>query len=141
MKKHQLISMTSYVLKMHENWNNNNTQYMNLSAFHSFCLCYSRFLKTPLELGQFVPCDEDGTVRSEPNKDHIYYRIAKGIAKKYFKDCEKYQQAKERVIFEGFERMDEVLRFLLDEYKTIEGLVNHKRNLTLTSSKAKSLGL
>jgi len=50
---------------------------------------YANFLKQPLELWMFVPCDDDGNVLEEikPYQDNYF----------------KYQQAKERCLFDGFE--------------------------------------
>lgn len=51
---------------------------------------YSDFLKQPLTLGVFIPCDDEGNVLEEP-VDTI------GGVELY---SEKYQQAKEKVLFE-----------------------------------------
>jgi hypothetical protein len=53
---------------------------------------YADVLKQPLKLGMFVPCDEDGNVLEEPTPEDILYDD---------NIYEQYQQAKERVLFEG----------------------------------------
>lgn len=54
---------------------------------------HSIFLKQKPEIWMFVACDEDGNILEEPNKHGLSY-------KEY---NEEYQQAQERVIFDGFE--------------------------------------
>lgn len=58
---------------------------------------YAKFLKQPLTLEKFVPCDDEGNVLEEPD-------IQIGGVEKY---SGKYQQAKERVLFKGFYSVDE----------------------------------
>ena len=60
---------------------------------------YGNFITQPLTKGMFVPCDEDGNVLREPNgfSDND---INAGQTESY---SQQYQQAKERVLFEGFE--------------------------------------
>lgn len=121
----KLISMTDYVLG-------------NQSASHYFKATqnYAKFLKQPLELWMFVPCDETGKPMVEPNDsmdDKGYYK--------------KYQQAKERVLFEGCGIMDKWCvqlsnGFLLEKVEclhnlTIEDLIQF--NLTLTQTAIKQL--
>lgn len=53
---------------------------------------YAKFLKQPLELWMFIPCDEEGNVLEKPNPlVDVNNRLKK-----------QYQQAKDRVLFEGF---------------------------------------
>lgn len=51
---------------------------------------YANFLKQPLELWMFVPCNEEGGVLEEPD----------GYSS--FEYLQQYQKAKERCLFEGF---------------------------------------
>jgi len=53
-------------------------------------LKYAKFLKQPLTLSMFVPTDDDGNVLSNPKDSTLQYQ----------KRIDKYQQAKERVIFD-----------------------------------------
>lgn len=41
------------------------------NIFASKVNTYASFLKQPLKLGMFVPCDEDGNVLEEPKKKTI----------------------------------------------------------------------
>ena len=76
----KLISMTDYVLldKHAGSPINMNKQ-------------YAHFLKQPLKLGMFFPCDEDGNLLD------AFVHIVEGVFSR------EYQQAKERVLFEGLE--------------------------------------
>ena len=122
----KLISMTDYVLldKHAGSPINMNKQ-------------YAHFLKQPLKLGMFIPCDEEGNVLEDPENTmkqgdgHVYYSADD-------EDFKKYEQAKERVLFEGFEycnKMEYVHNGLIsidEEFmqgKTIEDLIPY--NLTL----------
>ena len=139
-----LIGMTDFAL---EQGNPSNTD----SQFADKVMAYANFLKQPLELWMFVPCDEDGNVLdSEPcslgmfEKGNPYYDV-------YLKDKNEYQQAKERCLFEGFEicdRQEEVNCLVFDNEHfsikhilsgTIEDLV--KYNLKLTPTAQKQIGL
>tara|TARA_R110001632_G_scaffold109066_4_gene219199 strand:+ start:451 stop:915 length:465 start_codon:yes stop_codon:yes gene_type:complete len=64
---------------------------------------YANFLKRPLELGMFIPCDKDGNVLKELERFEHYQKYGEfGLIKGYeFQMCKQYQEAKERVIFEG----------------------------------------
>ena len=85
----KLISMTDFVLNLdNEDLNEQKIQ----SIFD-----YANFLKQPLKLEMFVPCDDDGNVLEEPDSigvgNDFYYERALG----------QYEEAKEKVLFEGFE--------------------------------------
>jgi hypothetical protein len=69
---------------------------------------YAKFLKQPLKLEMFVPCDEDGNVLEMPVNYDVWLELhnknvdgEKGTIG--FLLHEEYQKAKEKVIFEGFE--------------------------------------
>lgn len=97
---------------------------------------YAKFLKQPLELGFFIPTNENGDVLQEPNRS-THTDI----------ECEQYKQAKERCLFEGFENMPGGWARsknieIDDEFcqnRTIEDIV--KYNLELTQTAIKQLGL
>jgi hypothetical protein len=57
---------------------------------------YANFLKQHLTLGMLVPCDEDGNILEEP--DSI------GVGNEFYnqRSLDQYEQAKEKVLFEGF---------------------------------------
>jgi hypothetical protein len=71
------------------------------------CICYMHFLNQPLNLGMFVPAIEvDGKweVLEMPNKFEDWMMGAYfPSSKSHIKQLEQYQQAKDRVLFEGLE--------------------------------------
>ena len=135
---------------------------------------YANFLKQPLTLGMFIPCDENGDVlEKEPNEDELCkfcdYPSDKRHANAHSLGCEGsrcestaenylyvYQQAKERVLFEGVS-IKEFGRVVITNSKGIENTIanaNIKKcipnwtietliqwELTLTESAIKQLGL
>jgi hypothetical protein len=132
----KLISMTDFVLQgngMHE------------------VVRYANFLKKPLELWMFVPCDENGNVLEEP----LHIELYEGDT--YDLDCKLYKESKERCLFEGFEKSADYIQnsnkcFVVVAFKisiglgfkngmhqTIEDLT--KYNLQLTQTAIKQLGL
>ena len=109
---------------------------------------YAKFLKQPLTLSMFVSCDVDGNVLKELFEDfdgsnHLWIT--------------KYNEAKEKVLFEGFAWDGEYvsgnnLDFIyvdnsFCEDRTIEGFINawlHEHsvmNIELTESAIKQIGL
>ena len=86
----KLISMTDYVLEQYKINQCDEDYIFNV-------LKYANFLKQPVTLGMFVPCDENGNVLEEPKfYFHHEYKVA----------LEKYQKAKEKVLFNGFKIKD-----------------------------------
>ena len=87
-----LISMTDYVLETANSKDLMETPLQKLNKHFT----YANFLKQPLELWMFVPCDEDGNVLEEPEPTVMWTpRI------------QHYQQAKERCLFKNFEFVEE----------------------------------
>lgn len=147
----KLISLTDYVLEL---WDDKLMSEIGIIAIN-----YAQFLNQKIKLEMFVPCDEDGNVLEEP----LIYNEFVSTLKPYERD--KYQQAKERVLFEGFkiikpnehkidslngtsflQNEEENVGFIKDwedtwyfEYETIEDLV--KLNITLTESAIKKFEL
>ena len=133
----KLISMTDFVLELQE------TESRVIGTLDS-AINYANFLKQPLKLEMFVPYDEDGNVLEEriifsKDEDCVFDSS----------NFNKYQQAKEKVLFEGFKvcnrttkidcvvyNEDHITLKLLKD-KTIEYLIN--RNLTLTPTAIKRI--
>lgn len=86
----KLISMTDFVLEQKEKVNKHAIPY-RIESLHKI-ENYAKFLKQPLELWMFVPCDKNGNVLEEPLHYTEFTR----------NETNKYQQAKERCLFEGF---------------------------------------
>jgi len=118
---------------------------------------YVNFLKQPLELYMFVPCklvDGVWVVLEEPK----YFKIDNSDFNNfnYADYCLEYQQAKERVLFEGFRLngkylwMEESLFMISDNYTeslknygNIESLLKKylPKNIQLTATAQKQIGL
>jgi hypothetical protein len=104
----KLISMTDFVLEQSsilrhsgDSFNIKKYDYIIRSEY------YAKFLKQPLELWMFVPCNKNNNVLEEPLHIELYEGDTYDI------DCLEYQQAKERCLFKGFE-------ITKDKYKSIE---------------------
>lgn len=120
MKK--LIPMIDYVIGQ---WDRD----IYTDDFAQLMIKYATFLKQPLTLGMFVPCDENGNVFEYSEND---FDIS-------------YQKAKEKVIFEGCKAEKEANSYIITDSKnsvvwvswntskTIEDLIPY--NLTLCKTK------
>lgn len=141
----KLISMTTFVLEEYETS-------INPTKFEEKAFNYANFLNQPLTLGMFVPCDEEGNVLEEyiktTHENHLdKYSICRHISKTEIK----YQQAKDKVLFEGFEICnrtsnidcvvckDDHISLKLLKGKTVEDLIY--LNLKLTPNAIKQLKL
>ena len=89
----KLISMTDFVLEIDKNDKRLNRKYYAI-------ISYANFLKTPLNLGMFVPCDENGNVLNDP-----------GLFPSF--ELEQYRKAKDKVIFPNFELTQQSTYFIL----------------------------
>lgn len=122
---------------------------------------FDHFIEQPLTLGIFVPTNEEGNVLKEPKESD--YNLGDIHAGYYREDLIKYQQAKERVLFEGFEikvsnitsnlqndfliisETNEIIghenrgQWFFNPYKKVEDLINN--DLTLTETAIKQIGL
>ena len=154
-----LKSMTDFVLEQNEKINKNfkknilMTQGETLDELNNFVdvvTNYANFLKKPLKLGYFIPCDENDVPLEEPkhydlwNKHGSFTQYGESIVYK----CNKFYEAKQRVLFEGFYLSEDgyfiesnIIDFLYidEEYcenKTIEDLSKfYKLKLTETAKK------
>lgn len=139
MKK--LISMTDYVVHCRKR-----NDLDNVRRFWA-CERYAQFLKTPLDIGMFVPCDENGNVLKEPLQGYIGNEQYEGC------EMDEYIKAKENVIFEGWVHISEwygghliardkegTNQFWTLDYDNIEQL-SREINLTLTQNVIKKYGI
>ncbi len=69
---------------------------------------YAKFLKQPLKLEMFIPCDEKGNVLKQPN--HYRRFISKDflnenpkMSEKWIKECQEYQIAERKILFKNFD--------------------------------------
>ncbi|QHC84956.1 hypothetical protein AS589_09325 [Empedobacter brevis] len=124
---------------------------------------FDNFLEQPLTLGKFVPCDEDGNVLEEPKGIKCCGGITndcdcRGQLQYDSEEVYKYQQAKERVLFEFDGNLSLIrnktnfyiiedkngvyLRVLKNKTKTtIESLLKFSVEITLTKTAIKQIGL
>jgi len=135
----KLISMTDFVLE-------ENKQLKNApDAYEQYCniVNYANFLKQPLKYWMFIPCDEDSNFLQElkPYQDNYF----------------KYEKAKERCLFDGFEFQDanednpmpyiylgeEVTLYpeVWEDNHTIEDLLYWKEFIILSKTAIKQIGL
>ena len=113
MKTFRLINMTDFVLER-EDTSTFDTSKIDWYDLEQVKLDeirnYARFLKQPLQLGFFVPCDEDGNVLCEPDEYQEFLKIGQqGImcwGYNIYNQCLNFHKAKERVLFKGFEIRD-----------------------------------
>jgi len=108
---------------------------------------YAEFLDQPLTLGMFVPCGGDGYVLEEPNEKDEQFYGAYGISN-LNKAKNKYQAAKDRVLFEGFNSIKDIENFswTLGEFINFKSKVEHllgvpRVEFNLTKSAIKQLRL
>ena len=123
--------MVNFVLEQNSKWS-------SAGALRNI-VKYANFLKQPLKLGMFVPCDENDVPLGEPKNYDLWCKY--GDFTQYGKSltaiCKPYQQAKDRVLFEGFD--EHQAKLTCELYSTIEDLINF--NLTLTASAIKQFEL
>ncbi len=97
-------------------------------------LNYAQFLSQKLELWMFVPCDEEGNGLEEPTEERKKVSLVF-----YQQELKQYQQAKDRVLFEGFEDI-KVVKVLCKQFKNIEDFSQVWKNTTLTATALKQIG-
>ena len=123
----KLMSMTDFVL-------NDDVIFKEKRIFKDLVLNYATFLKQPLELWMFVPCDEDCNAI-----DAKFYPASMSFAVEAESYFSKYQQAKERCLFDGYNGTIHQLQNLIKLKITVENMV--KYNLQLTPTAIKQIGL
>ena len=101
-----LIPMTDFVMMIEEIVPKKQGQFFDSHNLQQLMAIrnYAEFLKQPLKLEMFVPCDEDGNVLEEPKIEEEYLdEHTTQIFAQYQYDLDK---ARENVLFEGFEIYD-----------------------------------
>ena len=109
-----LIPMTDFVNNV-----GNMENYPSHEKALSWIYNYATFLKQPLKLEMFVPCDDEGDILEEPKIEEEYVdEHTTQIFAQYQYDLDK---AKEKVLFEGFKIYDYKLNvfFYLGRRKTL----------------------
>lgn len=116
--ENKLIPMTTFVVEQPTTyeWGAIIPQY----RLYQNILKYAQFLKQPLALWMFIPCDSNGKLYDmlevEKWKEHSHYSTH------YKEELEFFEQAKSRVLFEGFEieLSKSRIGFYLPEYNCID---------------------
>lgn len=121
-----LISMVDFILENAKQPYVEGTKYKDL-------VNYANFLKQPLNLGMFFPCDEDGDVLEKPED---YEKRLPNMMTEYNDEVYRYQQAKEKVLFEGFE-FKEYERMICFEKKGIEIFIYNKNYQTFSAPRGR----
>jgi hypothetical protein len=67
---------------------------------------YANFLLKDIIIGMVVPCDEFGNFLEEPLQEHYVDCTEEQNAKDWLYNLEKYNEAKERVLFKDFKVVD-----------------------------------
>ncbi len=159
MKKNRLVSMIYFVLNHESRKDSDPYNYSNS------VLEYANFLNQSLNLGMFFPAIEvDGKweVLKHPSEYDIKFDFRD--KEEQAKDYKQYQQAKEQIIFEGFEltQVNEEIHslksgdidfevfihgdgryeflFNFDGFKTINDLIKYAPTLTAKGLKDSGLG-
>lgn len=97
----KLISMTDFVLQVVQTPNVNEAIcWEQTESRLQKIYQYSLFLKQPLKLEMFVPCDPDGNVLEKP-EEH-FPTGNNNLEEQIFIKQKQYQQAKQKVLFNGF---------------------------------------
>ena len=123
----RLISMTDFILSMVDK--KTALEIANKSVL------YARFLKQPLKLERFIPCDEEGDILEEPTN---YEKRLLNMMTEYNDEVYTYYQAKGKVLFEGID-LERANYYCSLKNRTIENFVTF--NLELSESAIKQIVL
>jgi len=98
----ELIKCSDYVIKHHYPETNEEAEreLILIDNFYNKCINYANFLKQPLTLGMFIPCDLDGNVLEEPFNYEYFLKNEKKCRDNYYNSYKKYPESKDRVLFE-----------------------------------------
>jgi hypothetical protein len=133
----KLIEMTDFTLEQEKKFNQWEKTFDSSTSFWK-CIKYANFLKQPLKLEMFVPVDEEGNVLEEPLQEHYTDCTEEQNAKDWLYNLEKYEQAKNKVLFEGID-LDTAKYHCERNVRTIEYFTSF--NVELTPNAIKQLGL
>ena len=102
-----LVKMEDYVLEQEKLGKKADKPFASCprGIYHLKSVKYAELLGLELELGYFIPCDEDGNVLEEPTSFEIASAtsIHTGQGDNFAeKKVEQYQKAKDRVLFKDF---------------------------------------
>ena len=146
----KLISMIDFVSIFYNDLKSEHKVNWSFDQICNKIFNYANFLKQSLNLGMFVPCDEDGDILDEPED---YENRLPNMMTEYNDEVYRYKQAKEKVLFKGFKINGNYIYYghfmvcLISEIElyTVESLLNHfipeTEEVQLTESALKQIGL
>ena len=122
----KLISMTDFVINKRKELLRHSEYKNDLENYANIVYNYANFLKQPLNLGMFVPCDEDGNILKEPKRWEDYLQYPDSFdGNKEWDELYDYQQAKEKVLFVFKPHFDiSVIKHHILQDRDIEYLAN-----------------
>ena len=139
MKK--LITMTEYIIWLNYKVKQNQDYY---EVFYTRVTEYVKLLQTPLELGQFIPCDENGYPIEKPEDygDDCMESLNKILFKEWKEVINQVTNTELTQIANATHNI--TLKHLgkhkfLNEYKTIEDLINFGIELIPSQNLTKQL--
>lgn len=140
----RLTPMTDFVLQFEQN-EAKSPELRNFLKGVDTVVNYAKFLKQPLTLGMFVPCDENGNVLQEPELCNEFFSVDEEEV--YEHELYLFETAEEKVLFKGFVLIGNTVdningNCFFTEYlrgRNVEDLIH--MNLTLTESAIKQIGL
>lgn len=113
----ELISMTDFVLERQGKILN--------SELGCLAIYYASFLKQPLKLEMFIPCDKDGNVLEEPQMRPERNSFDEEDMDYDAQELHDYIKAKEKVLFKTKPQFDEgVIKHHISQGRNIEYLAN-----------------
>ena len=123
----ELLSMTDFVLEqINKIGSIKSPNYINS---HFECLSsikkYAHFLKQPLKLEMFVPCDEEGNVLEKPISPK-YFDPTEPVPEEVEQEFYNYDKAKVKVLFEGFEVFEDMY------HSTKRTFIRNKRKILIS---------
>ncbi len=122
------------------------TRNVYLAWYEEIRTNYDNFLKQSLNLGMFVPCDNDGNILEPPiyttnHSDECYCKECEEETKRCSDLQDQYQKAKEKVLFVFKPHFDiSVIKHHILQYRNIEYLANFGE-LELTENAIKQIGI
>lgn len=136
----KLQSMTDFVLGTLSVLDNYNPLGLNEDIVSRYISItnYAKFLKQPLTLGMFIPCDKEGKPLDKPVAPK-YFDPTEPVPEEAEQEFYDYDKAKQRVLFDGVNRCEAFT--LVTMWRTVEDLTNSLFNITLTPNAIKQIGL
>ena len=134
--------MTDFVLNEYKKIMNTPYNDSVLTAFDAEKFVkYAKFLKQPLKLEMFVPCDQNGNILSEPEMIEKRLGFDEVELDYNYAEVEVHKKAKEKVLFVHKPQFSiDAIKHHIEQSRTIEYLANFGE-LELTESAIKQIGL